>query len=123
MFFLSRFIRVCVLSETSDQLFAVDQGLITESLKETKTHPGDFDIGRVLGFLASELVKCVISVKYERTETSLHSFSKCDNFSCKFRISWARIFGFIWFVLYLLSPISHPLYIGGFSTLTMLKYI
>lgn len=76
---MSHFILVCVLSETSDQLFAVDQGLITESLKETKTHPGDFVIGRVLGFLASELVKCVISVKYERTETSLHSFSNCDN--------------------------------------------
>ena len=77
---MSHFILVCVFSETSDQLFVVDQGLITESLKETKTHPADFVIGRILGFLASELVKCVISVKYERTETSLHSFSKCDNF-------------------------------------------
>jgi len=63
---MSHFIIVCVLSETSDQLFAVDQGLITESLNETKTQPGDFVIGRVLGVLASELVKCVISSNMKR---------------------------------------------------------
>lgn len=45
MFFFGHFILVCVLPETSDQLFAVDQGLITESLNETKTHPADFVIG------------------------------------------------------------------------------